>query len=95
MGNSDIKAAAPAVAPAADVADGYTEKLNLSKYGLKLQRGLESYVPGSDAEKRLVRKLDLYMMPSLWFMYILAYIDRQNIVSSLTTSLPAQLSQCN
>jgi hypothetical protein len=95
MGNSVIKAAAPAAAPAADVADGYTEKLNLSEYDLKLQRALESYVPGSGAEKRLLRKLDLYMMPSLWFMYILAYIDRQNIVSSLTTNLPAQLSQSN
>lgn len=55
-------------------------KANLSEHDLQLERALRDYVPGSDAEKRLVRKLDLFMMPTLWIMYILAYIDRQNIV---------------
>lgn len=82
MGEVDIKTAEATAPPAEDVANGYTEKLNLSEYDLELERALQNYVPGSDAEKRLVRKLDLYMMPSLWFMYILAYIDRQNIVGS-------------
>lgn len=60
--------------------DNYT-KVVLSEEQLELERALQNYVPDTEAEKRLVRKLDWYMMPALWFMYILAYIDRQNIVS--------------
>lgn len=37
-----------------------------------------------DAEKRLVRKIDLYFMPILFFMYILNYVDRTNIVRSVS-----------
>lgn len=55
-------------------------KVNLSEHDLELENALQNYVPNSAAEKRLVRKLDMYMMPTLWIMYILAYIDRQNIV---------------
>lgn len=69
-----------------DVADGDMEKVPVSQYELELERALQAYVPGSDEEKRLVRKLDMYMMPTLWIMYILAYIDRQNIVSSSSSS---------
>ena len=46
----------------------------------ELEYALSNYVPDSAAEKRLVRKLDMVTMPTLWIMYILAYIDRQNIV---------------
>ncbi|KAF4120237.1 Major Facilitator Superfamily [Geosmithia morbida] len=49
---------------------------------VELETALQSHVPDTDAEKRLVRKLDMYMMPTLWVMYILAYIDRQNIAST-------------
>lgn len=31
-----------------------------------------SPVPKSAEEKRLVRKIDLYLMPSIWFLYLLA-----------------------
>lgn len=67
--------------PARSVAEAYTAKVELSEHDLQLEQALQNYVPGCDAEKKLVRKLDLFMMPTLWFMYILAYIDRQNIVS--------------
>jgi hypothetical protein len=42
---------------------------------------LANYVPGTDEEKKLVRKIDLYLLPMLWVMYILNYVDRTNIVS--------------
>lgn len=42
---------------------------------------LQNYVPGTDEEKRLVRKVDLILLPCLWWMYVLAYLDRGNIVS--------------
>lgn len=31
-----------------------------------------STVPKSAEEKKLVRKIDLYLMPSVWFLYLLA-----------------------
>jgi len=40
---------------------------------------MEEYVPGSEEEKRMVRKIDIRMMPILWAMYILNYLDRTNI----------------
>lgn len=39
----------------------------------------DSYVPGSDAEKALVRKLDWRLVPTCWTMYLLRNIDRSNI----------------
>lgn len=83
---SDIKA----VESGAEPADVHPDKLNISEHDLELERALADYVPDSDAEKRLVRKVDMIMMPTLWFMYILAYIDRQNIVGSS----PCALREC-
>jgi len=37
------------------------------------------YVPGTDEERALVRKMDRRLFPILWFMYIFNYIDRTNI----------------
>ncbi|RSL96487.1 hypothetical protein CEP52_011442 [Fusarium oligoseptatum] len=33
----------------------------------------------TEAEKKLVRKIDLYLMTSLWVMYLFSYMDRSNI----------------
>lgn len=30
-------------------------------------------------EKALVRKIDLYLLPTIWIMYLLSYMDRTNI----------------
>jgi hypothetical protein len=34
------------------------------------------YVPGTPEEKKLVRKIDLYILPMMWFMYLMSYMDR-------------------
>lgn len=47
----------------------------------EVAEALRNYAPGSPAEKKLVKKIDLYLMPMIWVMYILNYIDRMNIVS--------------
>lgn len=39
-----------------------------------------NYVPGTEDEKKVVRKIDFILLPCLWWMYILAYLDRGNIV---------------
>lgn len=51
----------------------------------ELAAALEAYVPGSKREKRLVFKVDLVMIPMLWFMCVLAYVDRNNIVRLFLT----------
>lgn len=48
----------------------------------ELAAALRNYVPGSEAEKKLVRKIDYHLMPILWIMYVLNYVDRTNIVGS-------------
>lgn len=35
-----------------------------------------SYVPGTEEERQLVRKIDLYILPTMWLMYLLSYMDR-------------------
>jgi hypothetical protein len=40
---------------------------------------LARYTPGSAEEKKLLRKIDLHLMPILWIMYVLNYVDRTNI----------------
>ena len=54
---------------------------------IELQEALRNYIPGTDAEKKLRRKIDLHLMPILWIMYILNYVDRTNIVSLLSLSV--------
>lgn len=46
-----------------------------------MEAALRDFVPGSPEEKRLLRKIDLYLMPILWITYVFNYIDRTNIVS--------------
>lgn len=45
-----------------------------------IQKALAEYQPGSPEEKKLLRKIDLFLVPCLWFMCVLAYVDRNNIV---------------
>ncbi|KAF2729839.1 pantothenate transporter liz1 [Polyplosphaeria fusca] len=33
----------------------------------------------TDEEKKLVRKVDLYLMPTIWVLYMFSYMDRTNI----------------
>lgn len=34
------------------------------------------YVPGTDEEKRLVRKIDSFLLPTIFLMYLFSYMDR-------------------
>ncbi|KAI0598975.1 major facilitator superfamily domain-containing protein [Biscogniauxia sp. FL1348] len=43
------------------------------------QELIETYVPDTEEERRLVRKIDLYLLPTMWLMYLLSYMDRTNI----------------
>lgn len=45
------------------------------------------------AEKALVRKIDLRLLPMLIIMYILNYLDRNNIVSTCVLRVPLVCAQ--
>jgi hypothetical protein len=84
---SKITTAEPAV-QAADAGSTHDHK-QLSGDDAERAVALEQYVPGSAEEKRLVRKLDFILLPWLWWLYILAYLDRGNVVS--LTKVPCTL----
>ncbi|KAK4936973.1 hypothetical protein LTR10_022283 [Elasticomyces elasticus] len=43
-----------------------------------------TYVPDTEQEKKLVRKLDWRLIPCCWVLYLLGYIDRANIGNAKT-----------
>lgn len=52
------------------------------------------YVPDTEEERRLVRKIDLYLLPAIWGMYLLSYMVRTMLVTStaVSSSIPCQAS---
>lgn len=52
---------------------------------------LQSYTPGSAEEKAFVRKVDLILLPIMWWMYILAYLDRGNIANANAAGMSEDL----
>ncbi|KAL5353983.1 hypothetical protein ACLOAV_000068 [Pseudogymnoascus australis] len=50
------------------------------------------YVSGTDEEKRLLLKIDLYLLPSIWFMYLFSYMDRTNIGNAKVAGMSEDLN---
>ncbi|KAK9375589.1 major facilitator superfamily domain-containing protein [Lipomyces chichibuensis] len=46
-----------------------------------------AYVPGSPAEKKLLRKLDFRVVPCCWLLFVLGFLDRANIGNARTGGL--------
>jgi len=48
-------------------------------------------------ERRLVRKIDLYLMPAIWLMNVMSWMDRANLgnanIAGLTTDLKLSSNQ--
>lgn len=63
--------------PELDKADA--EQLEHSNHGMPVLADGSAYVPDTDEEKKLVRKIDKRLLPMLWVMYVMNYIDRTNI----------------
>ncbi|KAK8174535.1 major facilitator superfamily transporter [Phyllosticta citribraziliensis] len=66
--------------------------VKLSQDEAELEEALRNYVPGTSEEKKLVRKIDLLLMPILWIMYILNYVDRTNIGNAKVAGMADDLS---
>jgi hypothetical protein len=62
----------------------------------ELAIAFDNYVPGTAEEKAIVRRIDFILLPCLWWMYILAYLDRGNIVRYTLPSIHdlAVCSEC-
>jgi hypothetical protein len=41
-----------------------------------LERSANNITWTEEEEKALVRKIDLFLLPCIWFMYLLSYMDR-------------------
>lgn len=44
---------------------------------------VERNISMQEKEKALVRKIDLFLLPTIWLMYLLSYIDRTKSVQSI------------
>ncbi|KAK7528360.1 phthalate transporter [Phyllosticta citriasiana] len=66
--------------------------VKLSQDEAELEEALRNYVPGTSEEKKLVWKVDLLLMPILWVMYILNYVDRTNIGNAKVAGMADDLN---
>ena len=64
---------------------------NLTGEDEEMANVLRSYVPDTNEERRLVWKIDLILLPCLWWMYVLAYLDRGNIANANAAGLSESL----
>ncbi|GKT61954.1 nicotinamide mononucleotide permease [Colletotrichum tofieldiae] len=62
----------------------------LSK-GAELE-GVDTYVADTDEEKKLVRKIDTYLLPLIFIMYLLSYMDRTNIGNAKIAGMDRDLN---
>ncbi|KAF5582633.1 major facilitator superfamily transporter [Fusarium pseudoanthophilum] len=58
----------------------------------ELTIALANYVSDTAEERRLVRKDDLTLLPCLWWMYVLAYLDRGNIANANAAGMSESLN---
>lgn len=40
-----------------------------------------------EEEKKLVRKIDSYLLPTMWLMYLLSYMDRTKYVQEMSSTV--------
>ncbi|KAJ1561486.1 hypothetical protein HK405_003786 [Cladochytrium tenue] len=52
---------------------------------------LAGYTPNSPEEKALLRKIDARIVPAVFFMYLLSYLDRANIGNAKTAGMQTEL----
>lgn len=52
---------------------------NVSAYKAKEDADASEFIEGTEEEKKLIRKIDLFLMPTIWVLYCFSYMDRTNI----------------
>ncbi|KAI5922993.1 MFS general substrate transporter [Camillea tinctor] len=64
---------------------------NRNKSSLSSQSSLEATSPHGIDEAQLLNKVDRHVLPILFLVYIVAFLDRVNISNALTLGLPAEI----
>jgi hypothetical protein len=59
-----------------DVKESSTEIEDVERSKNSIEVTGNAYIPDTDEEKKLVRKIDLFLLPTIWLMYLLSYMDR-------------------
>ena len=62
-----------------DVVDAETKDMDVSKHVEVASTGDVNWT--AEEEKKLVRKIDTFMLPTIWLMYLLSYMDRTKYVA--------------
>jgi len=71
------------------IADAKLKELHIEEATVKANdRNISQYEIDPEAEKKLLRKLDLRVVPMLWFLYMLSFLDRTNIGMFAPISAP-------
>ncbi|KAL6709805.1 hypothetical protein ACN47E_000590 [Coniothyrium glycines] len=52
----------------------------------------EEFTWTPEEEKNLVKKIDLYLLPTIWLMYLLSYMDRTNIGNAKIAGMATDLN---
>ena len=62
------------------IADEKLKELHVEERTVRANdRTIEKYEIDPEAEKKLLWKLDLRVVPVLWFLFLLSFLDRTNI----------------
>ena len=63
--------------PSSVEAVGYeTKEMDMTKHAEYENEVAPEFTWTEEEEKKLVRKIDLYLLPCIWLMYLLSYMDR-------------------
>ncbi|KAK9458435.1 major facilitator superfamily domain-containing protein [Dipodascopsis uninucleata] len=63
-----------------------------SEHEEDLVQAAREYVPNTEEEKKLVRKIDLYLLPTVFFMYLMSYMDRTNVGNAKVAGMANDLN---
>lgn len=61
--------------PSIEAVDVETKDMDATKH-LEYESPATGLTWTPEEEKKLVRKIDLYLLPTIWLMYLLSYMDR-------------------
>lgn len=65
------------------IADEKLKELHVEELRVQANdRHIAQFEIDPEKEKKLLRKLDLRVVPVLWFLFMLAFLDRTNVVRS-------------
>ncbi|KAL5356407.1 major facilitator superfamily domain-containing protein [Aspergillus floccosus] len=74
-----------------DAADVENQVKDVSSHEIENVNGTDVVSFSPEEEKALVRKIDLTLLPTIWVMYLLSYLDRTNIGNAKISGMEVDL----